>query len=376
MNKLVSVIIPNYNSGVNIRRCLEAVYRSDYPEFEVVVVDDCSTDDSVEMIRNFPCRLVRLDRHSGASRARNVGAQSSNGEILFFMDSDCLVRENTLALAARSIEDYSNIVVGGTYTALPADDGFFSTFQSVFINYSETKDERPDYVASHAMVIHRRLFDKSGGFPEDFLPILEDVEFSHRLRRNGCELVMNPGILVRHIFNFTLKRSLKNAFRKAKFWTIYSMGNNDLMSDSGTASRELKINGVSFVASALFLFLFVLSGKGGFLFGLLPVSLLNLLSSSRLIEAFYRTKGFCFACCATIYYMTLYPLAAGTGAVAGALQYGAFAKALSNRTPPFTMPSPSGGEGPISSALLKGVNNGAGDPSGPAGDRFGNSGEV
>ncbi len=326
VNKLVSVVIPNYNGGITIGRCLEAVFLSDYPEFEVVVVDDCSTDDSVEIIQRFPCRLARLDSHSGASKARNMGAQNSNGEILFFIDSDCLVEENAISLAVKTIEGKENVVVGGTYTPIPADDAFFSIFQSIFIHHSETKNERPDYVASHAMIIYRTLFQKSGGFPEDFLPILEDVEFSHRIRRNGCELLMNPDILVRHIFDFTLVKSLRNAFRKSMFWTIYSTGNKDLTSDSGTASRELKINGSSLLASFLFLPLSILSGKGIFLVGLLLVMLFNLFSSRHLINAFYRAKGLSFTLAATLYYVTLYPLAAGTGAFAGALQYRSFKK--------------------------------------------------
>ena len=321
VSKSVSVIIPNYNGGPTIGRCLAAVFLSDYPDFEVIVVDDCSADDSVDIIRRFPCELVSLKRHSGASSARNAGAKKSRGEILFFIDSDCLVLENTISRAVETIAGKGELIVGGTYTWAPADDRFFSFFQSVFIHYSETKNERPDYVASHAMAIHRSLFETSGGFPEDFLPILEDVEFSHRLRRRGCTLTMNPHILVRHIFNFNLTGSLRNAFRKAKFWTIYSLGNRDLTSDSGTASRELKINGASFLTSAALLPLVLFSGKSIFLFLLSAVFFFNIFLSRGLIGAFYRTKGFIFAGAATMYYMTLYPLAAGTGALAGILRY-------------------------------------------------------
>jgi glycosyltransferase involved in cell wall biosynthesis len=321
VNKLVSVIIPNYNGAMTIDKCLAAVLSSDYPEYEVIVVDDGSTDRSVEIIEGFPCKLVKLDRRSGASRARNAGAGSSSGEILFFMDSDCLVRQDTVSKAVETIKGKSKLVAGGTYTWEPVDDHFFSFFQSIFIHYSETRNSEPDYIASHAMVIERSLFESSGGFPEDFLPILEDVEFSHRLRRQGCALAMNPDILVRHIFNFTLIKSLRNAFRKAMFWTIYSMGNKDLMSDSGTASRELKINGACLLASAVFVPLFLVSGEKVFFFMLFLTAFFNIFLSRGLVKAFYRTKGISFACAATIYYMTLYPLAAGAGALSGVLGY-------------------------------------------------------
>jgi glycosyltransferase involved in cell wall biosynthesis len=321
MEYFVSVIIPNFNGAATLGRCLEAVFSSRYPKFEVIVVDDCSTDNSVEIVKSFPCKLVRLDRRSGASKARNEGVAHSKGDILFFTDADCVLMEDTLAEAVRSFEGLDNAVIGGTYTEVPFDDRFFSTFQSIFVNYSETKKTAPDYIATHAMAIERALFIKSGGFPEHFLPILEDVEFSHRLRRSGCRLAMNPSIVVRHIFNFTLMKSLRNGFRKSMFWTRYSMGNRDLFADSGTASKELKVNVAFFLAAAFTFYLLLLSGKGILFPALILVFVLNLWSSRGLITAFYRTKGPLFALGATMYYTMLYPLAVGSGAFAGAAAY-------------------------------------------------------
>ena len=83
MGRSISVIVPNYNGGRTIGRCLEALFASSYDNFEVIVVDDCSSDGSAEIIRRFPCRPVLLDERSGASRARNIGAQNSAGEVLF-----------------------------------------------------------------------------------------------------------------------------------------------------------------------------------------------------------------------------------------------------------------------------------------------------
>lgn len=325
MGHFVSVIIPNYNGSATLGKCLEAAFSSRYPSFEVIVVDDCSTDNSLEIIRGFPCKLVGLDRHSGASRARNAGAAQSTGDILFFTDADCVLREDTLTEVVLSLEGQRNAAIGGTYTEIPFDDSFFSAFQSIFVNYSETKKKEPDYIATHAMAIEHGLFAGSGGFPEDFLPILEDVEFSHRLRRSGCRLIMNPRILVRHIFNFTLMKSFRNGFRKSLFWTQYSMGNRDIFADSGTASKELKINVASFLAVALTVFFLLLSGKEILLFVLFLLCILNMWWSRGLLTAFYRSKGPIFALGATLYYTMLYPLAVGSGAIAGAMRHVLFA---------------------------------------------------
>ena len=323
MVKPISIIIPNRNGGAFIGKCLEAVFSTRYGRYEVIVVDDCSEDDSVEIIGKFPCRLIRLEKHSGASKARNTGAFHSTGQILFFTDADCLVREDTLSAVAAAIAGYGpDAVIGGTYTVEPYDRGFFSRFQSLFIHYSEAKNAgNPDYVAGHAMAIDAETFRRSRGFPEDFLPLIEDVEFSHRLRKNGCRLVVDPRIQVRHIFNFSLLRSLQNAFKKSLYWTEYSLKNRDLLADSGAASTELKVNVLSYVLCLALFSAWVVSGNVLVLSAVLPAGGLNLLMSRRLRRAFFEAHGMLFGCLASAYYTLVYPLPVGAGALVGMLRY-------------------------------------------------------
>ena len=318
-NRRISVLIPNYNGSSTIGKCLEEAFSSAYDNFEVIVADDCSTDNSVEIIKRFPCRLIALDKNSGASKARNAGAKEGSGEIFFFIDSDCVMQKDTLA-AVNKVFD-KNAITGGTYTKIPYDDSFFSAFQSIFINYSETKREAPDYIATHAMAIDQALFKKIGGFSEDFLPILEDVEFSHRLRRLGIKLIMHPEILVQHIFNFTLIKSLRNAFRKSLWWTIYSLKNKDVFKDSGTASVELKINVTACFLNILLALISVLA-KNALILAAIPfIFTFNLYSNRRLIAAFYNAKGFLFSILAVLYYTLAYPFAVGAGAIIGILKH-------------------------------------------------------
>jgi glycosyltransferase involved in cell wall biosynthesis len=321
MGKRISVIIPNYNGGRTIGKCLEALFASSYGDFEAVVVDDCSSDGSREIIARFPCRLIPLGQRSGAARARNIGARNSAGEVLFFIDADCIVQHDTLSRVDRAVGQDSRVVVGGTYTGIPFDDRFFSTFQSVFIHYSETRTPHPDYVASHAMAMRRELFEKSGGFPEEFMPIIEDVEVSHRLRRSGSSLKMDASILVRHIFGFTLLKSLKNAFRKSMYWTAYSLKNRDLLADSGTASVELKVNVFSFFSVLFIVLLSFFLRRPYLLAGVPPIFVLNLYTSRRLLIALGQAKGLSFLLPAALYYMAVYPLPVGAGSLAGMMKF-------------------------------------------------------
>jgi GT2 family glycosyltransferase len=317
---LVSVIIPVRNGGDTLARCLDAAFASRFADFEVMVVDDSSGDGSAEIAGRFPCRLIRLQAQRGAAGARNAGAALARGELLFFTDADCLLREDTLARVRRTMAACGpETVVGGTYTPRPADDSFFSLFQSVFIHHSETRrGEDPDYLATHALAIRADAFRRHGGFAEPFLPILEDVEFSHRLRRAGFRLVMDPDIQVRHVFGFNLHRSLRNAVVKAAYWTLYSLRNRDLLADSGTASHELKTNVACFVLGLLAIGVWALTGAG-FWSGLAAaVFACNVLANRRLLRRFFTVGGRAFAAAAGGYYLLVYPLAVAAGAIGGA----------------------------------------------------------
>jgi len=316
----ISVVIPNRNGAKTIGTCLDAALASRYDSFEVVVVDDCSTDGSPDIIRKFPCRLIALSEHGGASKARNAGAEYARGELLFFTDADCVLLEDTLSLAARAFRAHPDAVIGGTYTPLPYDSGFFSTFQSVFIHYSETKKAAPDYIATHAMLIRRDLFLEYGGFREDFLPILEDVEFSHRLRRVGTLLLMEPGLMVRHIFDYSLAGSLKNAFKKSAYWTTYSLKNRDLLKDSGTASLELKATAACWLAGVILIIVFSANKSPWALAALALVSAANIFINRGFIGALLRAGGSVFALGAFLYYTALYPVAVGAGGLLGAMR--------------------------------------------------------
>ena len=323
MEDLVSVIIPNRNGAATIGKCLAAAQASQHGNFEIIVVDDGSEDNSIEIIERYPCKLVCLEQHGGAARARNAGANISRGGILFFTDADCLLLPDSLALAAATLaREGSNAIIGGTYTPAPYDRRFCSRFQSVFINYFESRQApAADYIATHALAVDASVFRCNRGFAEDVRPILEDVEFSHRLRRAGCRLVMNPAIQVRHIFDYSVMRSLRNAFTKSLHWTGYAIRNRDLLADSGTASAGLKLNVLVFAGNAGLLSGFALTGKMVLLAFMAPALAFNLFVNRGLLLAYHRAEGLGFALMAALYYLSLYPLAIGAGAGAGMLRH-------------------------------------------------------
>jgi len=137
----------------------------------------------------------------------------------------------------------------------------------------------------------------------------------------GCRLVVNPELQVRHMFNFSFARSLRNAVRKAFYWTLYSLGNRDVFADSGTASLELKADVVSFF---LALVLTASAGVSHNAYLLLPLPLImggNIFINRGLLRAFRRAGNGMFAFRAYLYYTLLYPMAVGAGAFWGMKRY-------------------------------------------------------
>lgn len=307
----MSVVIAVHNGERIIERTLGALAASSFTDFETVVVNDASTDRSAELAARFPVRLVRLDWNRGAGFARNEGARQAHGEILFITDQDCLVEPDTLGRAMEAAAGHPARVVGGTYTTIPADrQRFASSFQSLHVHYFETKLERPDYVAAHAMVVPRQLFLHYGGFPEK--PIMgkmdglaADVHLCREMRADGVEVLADASIQVRHYFGFTVWNSLVNAASKSYTWTRYALAQRALLTDSGSASTEMKLGGI-------FSGLFTAGLLPAILAGSLPLWLLTLMPLAVAIwvnRRFYgfirRERGTAFLLRAVIFYTVM-----------------------------------------------------------------------
>lgn len=317
----ISVVIPNRNGQNSLAACLRAATGQDYPAFEVIVVDDASTDNSVAVIEKYPCTLISLDEHSGASAARNTGARAASGEVIFFTDSDCVMPPGTIQRAADAYQKHPDKVTGGTYSTDSYDKGFFNRFQAVFVNFSESKRTVPDYVATHSMVISKKTFEASGGFDENFMPILEDVEFSHRLKANGVRLHLEPRLVVQHIFGFDLRGSLRNAYRKTHYWVMYSLKHKDLLTDSGTASFELKLNTALWGVYASLLAAYFLTCERILIEDAVEFYLINLLVNVRFLYALWKAHGPGFFLQGVLYYTLLYPAPVALGGLTGAVSY-------------------------------------------------------
>jgi GT2 family glycosyltransferase len=180
----VSVVIPCYNAEKTLRACLESVFTQSYQPFEVIVVDDASTDSSPAIAAEFPCTLIELPVNGGVSAARNAGVAASHGEILFFLDSDVAIARDAVRNAVLLLdEDPLCGCVYGVYAKEPLiDDGSVETYRILHLHHVLSRAVGLTKSAVFALAgMPRRVFDEIGPFDEN-LRSAEDDDYSERLQ--------------------------------------------------------------------------------------------------------------------------------------------------------------------------------------------------
>lgn len=203
---LISVIIASYNSKATIERCLDSLrhQRTD-AEFEVIVVDS-STDETPKVIkRAFPeVTLVRLGERTFQGPARNIGIQRAKGDILAFMDADCVAPPNWLSNIIRAHESQFRVICGSVRNGHPESLVSWAEFFFAASEYLEHAPRRCVKVAPGCnMSCKRKVFEECGFFPDTYR--LEDMLFSQNVLDNGHQILFEPSICVYHLYRTRLK---------------------------------------------------------------------------------------------------------------------------------------------------------------------------
>lgn len=199
----VSIVIPCYNSSRTIRTCVESVLRQRIEDYEVVVVDDASTDESLHVLKEYSrVKIVSMIENRGPSYARNAGVQASSGEILIFLDSDCFVEDPDWATrhAERLLAGSSQRILGGSVNADgPGWIGRSFTYNNWYVCHPRLRSIPwgVRHLQSTNLSMYRIAFEDLGGFDES-LRAGEDVEFCVRSARKGYALTYCGDIQVRH----------------------------------------------------------------------------------------------------------------------------------------------------------------------------------
>ena len=222
---LVSVIIANYNGEKFLTECLNSLLREKSSDFEVIIVDDASTDKSIALLKNKfgrekRLKLVALTKNVGAAKARNMGVENSSGKYLFFLDNDTKTKRGWLDVIPMFFSTnkktgiaQAKILKMGTNRFDYAGDcigpfGFLiERARSAKDKGQFDKEENIFALKSAAMIARRDVFNELKGFDSDYKIFWEDTDIAWRTWLLGYRVLFAPKITVWHAYGTKEKNS-------------------------------------------------------------------------------------------------------------------------------------------------------------------------
>jgi len=240
----LSVVIPVHNGGRDFERCLQRLRESDRADYEIVVVDDGSTDGSAALAESYGATVVRHEAPLGPAAARNLGARSAQAPLIFFLDADVAVHRDTLSKAMARFEvDLDLSALFGSYDDTPSHPGLTSQFRNLLHHYVHQQGEFVDDTRpartfwTGCGVIRRDDFLNLGGFDPQLYrrPAIEDIEFGYRLTRAGFKILLARDVQATHLKRWTLASMLKtDVFQRGVPWML-------LIKRSGVVETDLNV---------------------------------------------------------------------------------------------------------------------------------------
>jgi GT2 family glycosyltransferase len=217
---LVSVIVPNYNYAASLPLCIRAVQAQTYQRLELIVVDDCSTDDSARIAADLGARVVRTPVNGGVSAARNLGAQLASGEILVFIDSDVAAHPDAVANAVALLAEQPALgAVCGVHDPEPLiRDSLFEEYRALQYHYwSVSSEGLITFLFSAMCAIRREVFEDIGPFNPELnrIAMTEEVDYGHRLTQH-YGMLLTSAVGARHDHDAELSGLARKLFHRAR----------------------------------------------------------------------------------------------------------------------------------------------------------------
>ena len=317
-NMTLSVIIPVYNGAKTICRCAAAVVNA-HP-FEIIVVDDGSTDDTPRLVKSSPVALLTTAGPGGPAQARNAGAAQAKGDVLVFVDADVEVHEGSLARIANLFLTNPDLhAVFGSYDDEPEYRSAVSLYKNLLHHYVHQQGQ------GHASTfwaglgaVRRTTYLRLGGLDESYRrPSIEDIEFGYRLRESGLRCELHREIQGKHLKHWTFVQLIKtDLFDRAVPWTELILRTGRCASDLNFGWRH-KAN--SLVALAIPPVLSI-AGAGPILFLIPILAAVFIVANFSLLRFLKSRGGLLFLFCAIPLHL-LYGLSCAVGFMAGMTRY-------------------------------------------------------
>jgi len=195
----ISVVVCTYNGACTLGDCLSGLMALDYPDYEVIVVDDGSTDATAEIAGRYTCQLIRTPNH-GLSSARNIGIEAATGTIVAFIDDDARPDPDWLRYLAITFADGQFVGVGGPNIA-PPDDGLVAECVANAPGgpiHVLLDDREAEHIPGCNMAFYKTALQAVGGFDPQFRVAGDDVDICWRIQACGWKIGFSPAAMVWH----------------------------------------------------------------------------------------------------------------------------------------------------------------------------------
>ena len=217
----VSVVVPVFNGGSVLRRCLESLASCVPAPHEIIVVSDGDSEGSGELAAQFGARVLTVATNRGPAWARNAGAREAVGDVLFFVDADVLVYPDAVARVADAFADDEKVdAIFGSYDDQPGAANFCSQYKNLLNHFMHQRaSDRATTFWSACGAVRRDIFLAAGGFDPAYR-WLEDIELGYRLTDAGRTIRVLKDLQVTHLKHWgplSLLRS--DFFHRALPWT-------------------------------------------------------------------------------------------------------------------------------------------------------------
>lgn len=208
----VTVVVASYNGEATLESCLSSLEALNYPDYEVILVDDGSTDRTPQICARFPkVRTIRHDVNRGLSAARNTGIGAARGEVVAFTDSDCRADEDWLYYLIGDLVSADFAGIGG-HNLLPPEDSWVAAAVMASPGgpaHVMLTDRVAEHIPGCNMAFYKWALDEISGFDPVFRRAGDDVDVCWRLQQSGCKLGFSPAGFVWHYRRSTIRAYLK-----------------------------------------------------------------------------------------------------------------------------------------------------------------------